>query len=82
MNAMLAFMSFAYVARPPGQVRCLVSAHWRVKTEIEKCAGLEVEVKDGVPHDYLNMNKDGDSTSSEVVEFLVGDAEKKLNELQ
>ena len=42
---------------------------------------LKVEAKEGLPHDYLNMNKDGDLTSSETIEYLVGYAETKLNNL-
>ena len=43
--------------------------------------GVTVEVGEGLPHDYLNMNKDGDLTSSETIEYLVGYAETKLNNL-
>ena len=58
------------------------AADWTVEDEIDMYyITTLLEVKDGVPHDYLNMNKDGDSRSSEIVEFLVGYAEKKLNEL-
>ena len=43
--------------------------------------GVTVEVGEGLPHDYLNMNKDGDLTSSETIEYLVGYAETRLSNL-
>ena len=37
----------------------------------EKLKVLTTEMGDGLPHDYLNMNKkDGDMTSSETIEKL------------
>ena len=47
----------------------------------ELVPALTVESREGLTHDYLNMNKDGDPTSVETIEFLVGWAEAKLNEL-
>ena len=42
---------------------------------------LTVEAREGLTHHYLNMNKDGDPTSGETIEYLVGWAEAKLNAL-
>lgn len=39
---------------------------------------LTVEVKEGMPHDFLNMNKDGDQTSAQVIDHLLSFAEEAL----
>ena len=44
----------------------------------ELVPALAVEVKDGFVHDYLNLNKDGDPTSCETIEHLMGVAAEKL----
>jgi len=33
--------------------------------------GVTVEVGDGLPHDYLNMNKPGDKTANKTIEHLM-----------
>ena len=49
----------------------------------ELVPNLKVEAKEGLTHHYLNMNKiPGDPTSCETIEYIVGFAETKLNELQ
>ena len=44
----------------------------------ELVPALAVEVKDGFVHDYLNLNQDGDPTSCETIEHLMGVAAEKL----
>ena len=42
---------------------------------------LTVEPRAGLTRHYLSVNKDGDPTSGETIEYLVGWAEAKLSEL-
>ena len=43
--------------------------------------GVQVECREGLTHHLLNMNKDGDPTSSETIEYLLAQVEAKLNAL-
>lgn len=39
---------------------------------------LKVERREGLPHDFVDMNKEGDFTSSETIDYLVGLVEAQL----
>ena len=53
-------------------------AHGSQASASELVPALDVEVKDGFVHDYLNLNKDGDPTSCETIEHLMDVAAEKL----
>lgn len=40
--------------------------------------GLQVEVKEGLKHDYLNMNKPGETASNTTIDYLLGIVDAKL----
>jgi len=48
---------------------------------VEAIPALTLQVREGEPHDMLNMNKDGERTSTGAVDFILAFAADKVDEI-